>query len=98
MSDTISPSVTYLTQFDTLLVHPYCSKSINSFFLWLSNAPLYTCATLSLSIPLLLDIRVAQLLQTVPNGHGGACILSDRVFLQIDAQEWDCRVIWQRYF
>ena len=26
--------------------------------------------------------------------HWGACILLDHVFLQICAQEWDCRVIW----
>ena len=28
--------------------------------------------------------------------HWGACILSDHVFLQIYAHEWDCRVIWRR--
>ena len=27
-------------------------------------------------------------------GNTGASIFSDHVFLQIYAQEWDCRVIW----
>ena len=28
------------------------------------------------------------------NEHWSACILLDHVFLQIYAQDWDCRVIW----
>ena len=32
------------------------------------------------------------------NERWSACILLDHVFIQIYAQEWDCRVICQRYF
>ena len=28
------------------------------------------------------------------NEHWGTCILLNRVFLQINAQEWDCWLIW----
>ena len=37
------------------------ANGIISFFLWLSNIPLYICTTSSLSIPLLMDIQVASM-------------------------------------
>ena len=36
--------------------------------------------------------RVLLIVNTAALNVGGVCILLDHVFLQVDAQEWDCRV------
>ena len=63
-------------------------NDIISFFLQLSNIPLYICAISSLSIPLLMDILVASISWLIVNTAAvsigvGACIFSNYGFLQI---------------
>ena len=64
-------------------------------FKWLSNILLHVCATSSLSI--YLTFRLLSFLgyfKLCCKEHWGGYFLSDRVFLQIYAQEWDCSIIW----
>ena len=61
------------------------------------NSGVHIFTTSSLSIPLLVDIRLPPCLaycKQCCREHWGVCILSDHVFLWIYAQGCDCRVIW----
>ena len=67
-------------------------------FLWLSNIPLYICATSSL--PIFICWWTFWLLPCLRyckeccSEHWGRCVFSIYAFLQICTQEWTCWIIW----
>ena len=89
----------YLKKF---LAYPCCSIwHCFIIFLWLSNIPLYTGSTSSLSM--LGGIRLLPCLsygKQCHYEHWGTCIFSNQSFhlFWIYAQGWDCCIILQLYF
>ena len=90
--------LTYCTQYGTLQVYPILPQM--AFFILFNHREIFHC----IYVPRLLypflcwwTFRLLPCLSYCKqccNEHWGACIHLDHVFLQIHAQEWDCRVIW----
>ena len=106
--DIIKNFPVWLTLYDSILVYllsmiisKYLHVAANGiilFFIWLSNIPLYIMYHIffihSLVDRCLGCLHVLAIVNSAANNH---CIFSDYGFLQIYAQEWHCRIIWQLY-
>ena len=79
--------LTHFTQYNSLSVHPMLLQMVLFIcFLLLSNIPLYVCITSSLSIPLSMDILVANiscLFKYCCNELWGASVLLNYGFHQV---------------
>ena len=73
------------------------ASGVISFFLWMSNIPLYVCTTYALFIPPSMDIQLLPCL-----GYCKQCCSeyqgANYSFLWIDVHERDCWIKWQFYF
>ena len=89
ISDIISYVFLCLIYFNSVWVSRFihvAAKSIILFFLWLSNIPLYTCTSSSLSIFCQWTFRLLPCLgccKSCCSEHWGACTFSNYDFLQV---------------
>ena len=72
------------------------SNGIISFFVWLSNIPLYKYTASSLLTHLPMDTVLLPCLGYCDQcfcEHEGACLFKSEFSQDIYAQEWDCRIV-----
>ena len=91
--------LTYFTQYDSLQVRLCCYKW--HYFIHFNGSVIFRCIYVPHLLYPFLYQWISRLLSCLGyckqccNEHWGACILLDYVFLQVYAQEWDYRNMWQ---